>query len=392
MRVAFLFVGFVVALGLAEVALRIFGHEGPVYTIRDPVIGRRYTRSWEGDCYIEESDRVVHLRFNREGMRDRDWPEERTPDTVRIAVLGDSMVAALGVPEEKTFVRLLQARLQSDENETAARLARTRRTYEVMNWGVQGSSPALQSVLYEQRVRRYLPDLVLRVFFTGNDFSDDWQPIGGRRQGWEAVREDGSLAHEPFGGSPCSFNEWLARNCRLYVWQKRLLARLRDDGEGPLRAGLRIFDRSGDPELAKAWEFQRQLDRRMRLLVAQTRYRPPVEYESIVLPAAEEVYDDLWNDAAEKARALGWDLQRTLDEELVTSSSRVRSSGTENPWPAEPLGWDGLWDVFRKHAAGRPSTVPEAGLYLGRTGHLNELGHELVAAALAPRLFGRTAQ
>src|SRR5262245_34453654 len=71
-RAAFVAFGLVVALGLGEIALRIFGHEGPVYTIRDPVIGRRYTRSWEGDCYVEESERVVHLRFNREGMRDRD--------------------------------------------------------------------------------------------------------------------------------------------------------------------------------------------------------------------------------------------------------------------------------------------------------------------------------
>src|SRR5687768_10503995 len=135
-RVFVLLVGLIVALGLAEIALRIFGHEGPVYTIRDPVIGRRYTRSWEGDCYIEEADRVVHLRFNREGMRDRDWSEERAPHTVRIAILGDSMVAALGVPEEKTFAKLLEARLQADENAKASREPRTARTYEVMNWGV----------------------------------------------------------------------------------------------------------------------------------------------------------------------------------------------------------------------------------------------------------------
>lgn len=357
-RLAFVAFGLVVALGGVEVALRIFGHEGPVYTIRDPVVGRRYTRSWEGDCWIEESERVVPLRFNREGMRDRDWPEARTAGRLRLAVLGDSMVAALGVEEQATFTRRLEALLPGPPDGGA----------EVMNWGVQGSSPALESVLYEVRVERYRPDLVWCVYFTGNDFSDDWQPIGGRRQGWGRVRADDTLEHEPFGGSAFSFTEWLARNSRLYVWQKRVLSRLHDpEPEGP-RPGLRIFDTSADPELGRAWEFEEQLLGRFARRVAAA----GGAFAVVLLPCADEVYDDLWETAVASGAERGWRLDRGHAGERLRALCRRAGVSLLD-----------LTTAMREAARGRPSTEVEAQLYLRGTGHLNERGHEVVARAMA---------
>jgi hypothetical protein len=379
-RMALVLFGLCIALLLGEVLVRIFGHEGPVYTFRDPVIGRRYTRSWEGDVWNEEAGRVVHVRFNREGMRDRDWPEAPAAGASRIAILGDSMVAALGVDEEKTFPKLVQARLQTLEDAKAKEAGREPRRIEVMNWGVQGSSPALQSVLYEQRVRRYRPNLVVTVFFTGNDFSDDWQPIGGRRQGWGEVRPDGSLEHEPFGGSECSVSEWLARNSRLYVWQKRVLSRIDDDGHAGLRPGLRIFDLSSDPELGRAWRFQEAIEKRIRSLVVAD----GSQYRAVLLPCSEEIHDDLWATVAAKAATFGWRFDRFWD---LNTLAPIKGRGRlGDPEPLRPM-YGGVAEALLQAVDRRPSTDSEAQVYLNGTGHLNERGHQVVSDALAPHLF-----
>lgn len=389
MRGGLVLFGLFIALLLGEVLVRIFGHEGPVYTFRDPVIGRRYTRSWEGDVWNEEAGRVVHVRFNREGMRDKDWPEERAENTVRIAILGDSMVAAMGVDEEKTFPKLLEAHLQALEEAQAKESGRAARRIEVMNWGVQGSSPALESVLYELRVRRYRPQLVVTVYFTGNDFSDDWQPIGGRRQGWGEVGRDGTLAHVPFGGSEFSFNEWLARNSRFYAWQKRALAGLNGGEPDEPRSGLRIFDASGDPELGKAWEFAYEIQQRLFNLTRDDGVR--YGHLPILLPCADEVHDDLWQAAAAKAAARGWKLDRDgAEHRLVSDPVEWTLGNSRNTTCGPVICLRSLRPAMLQAVGGRPSTDPEAQLFLRGTGHLNERGHGVVAEALALWVYGAT--
>lgn len=339
--------GLGVALLLAEAAVRIFGHEGPIYTFRDPEVGRRYTRSWEGDVFVEESGQVVHLAFNAEGVRDRDWPEARaTPQ--RIAVLGDSMVA--GVAAASPFPS------------RALRGAAT--PAEVMNWGVAGSSPSLQLRLYERRVRRYHPTLVVVAWFEGNDLSDDWQPLGGRRQAWMEVRPDGALVHLPLAEASSPASEWLARHSRFYVWQNRLLARLRRDGDdGGLRAGLRAFSAGGDAEVERAWGFQERVLARLDAAVRADGSR----FAVLHLPTPEAVYDDAWQTVVERARAAGG----TLDREAPRQRLEALCARLGVPFASAAA-------ALRQRAR----EAPGARLFFDRRGHLDEEGHEVVAGVL----------
>jgi hypothetical protein len=122
-------------------------------------------------------------------------------------------------------------------------------------------------------------------------------------------------------------------------------------------------------------------------LVERTREETHAEYRSVILPAADEVYDDLWEGVSAKARDVGWDLRRDFTEVQAAGSRRIGHPGRPVRWQSRTiLGWDGVWEVFREYVAGRPSTDAQATLYLRRTGHLNEQGHELVARALAGHL------
>ena len=96
-RLAALLGSLVVALLLAEVGIRLFTHTHAPILLRDPAVSVRHVRSFDGQHFSEEAGRLVPVRFNREGFRGADLPYEKPSGVRRVAVLGDSMVAALEV-------------------------------------------------------------------------------------------------------------------------------------------------------------------------------------------------------------------------------------------------------------------------------------------------------
>jgi hypothetical protein len=358
-RLGLLLFGLVLALLLGEVLIRMFANEGPIQTFRDREIGRRFTRSWEGDVYVEEAGRVVHQRFNAEGMRDRDWPLEPLGGEVRAAVLGDSMVAALATDESRRFTSTLRFRSTPVGGPPAD---------GAMNWGVSGSSPALAVRLFETRVKRYAPDLVVLVWFVGNDLSDDWPALGGRRLRAAELRGDGTIAWPPFAEETSPLSEWLARSSRLYVWQKRLMARVRHEDDRDPRPGVRALEVGSDPVLADAWRMADAVLARFNTSVRAAGARPGL----LVLPCAEQVYDDLWNDTERAAQLRGTAVDRWAPQQRLKEVA---------------LRLDVAFRAVRPSASLLLSR-PDHHLFLGGTGHLNERGHDLVRGELDALLLG----
>jgi hypothetical protein len=99
---------------------------------------------------------------NRWGMRDQDYPREKSPGTLRIALLGPSHVMGNGVADDATFESLLEQRLNRD-----LRSPRYRRV-EVLNFGVDGYSLPQQVALLEDRVFQFHPDVVIATHYQSN--------------------------------------------------------------------------------------------------------------------------------------------------------------------------------------------------------------------------------
>jgi len=101
------------------------------------------------------------VRINSHGFRDLQRSVDKPADTVRIALLGDSMVEALQVPLERTAGQLLEKAL----NSSPAAVSPARR-FEVLNFGTSNYSVGQYLLLWEQVVSAYRPDYVF-VFVAG---------------------------------------------------------------------------------------------------------------------------------------------------------------------------------------------------------------------------------
>lgn len=103
------------------------------------------------------------VRVNSEGLHDREHSKVKSPNTLRVAVLGDSFTEAIHVPLEQTFWSKLERKLGN------CAAVKGRKNVEVINFGVQGYSTAQQLVMLRKKVWDYNPDIVVLAFFTGND-------------------------------------------------------------------------------------------------------------------------------------------------------------------------------------------------------------------------------
>lgn len=116
---------------------------------------------WKGapnvsDVFRREEFEYV-VKHNKYGMRQGDVNLHKGKK-FRIAVLGDSFVWGIGVPDELRFTEILQAKLSDN--------------VEILNFGVSGYSP-IQYKLMIDNVLEFEPDVILLVFCFSNDFVDN---------------------------------------------------------------------------------------------------------------------------------------------------------------------------------------------------------------------------
>lgn len=152
-------IGFVIV----EIVLRLVGYTYPVFYEPDEARGyalRPNMRGWyrrEGAAYVE---------INSDGLRDREHTKEKPPDTIRLAVVGDSYAEALQVPLEDAFWHVLEERLQACDTFAGRRI-------EVINFGVSGYGTAQELITLRERVWSYAPDIVMLAITTNNDITDN---------------------------------------------------------------------------------------------------------------------------------------------------------------------------------------------------------------------------
>lgn len=366
----------VILLGLAalgEVLVRVLTDTHPPLLVVDARVGRRYDAGFRGVIHDPESGRSHEVSFNRDGFRFPDVPYEAPPGTHRVAVVGDSMIAALQVPRQETAVALAEAELN-----------RGTERWEVLNFGVSGSGTVQQHVVVDECVRPYAPELVLCVFFVGNDFGDNSPELTQRTRMYFDLSEEGELLRRPFPSLKTRWTEALNRYSRLYVWQKELTANLARGrrwgkelttleerhawhGEG-VRPSELVFLQEPEGAALRAWELTRAALAAMARDVASW----GGELRLALLPSSqlvhEEEFDYLLSVAGPNSGRLSQDQPRRA------------LSGIAEELGLRFVDWT---PSFRAAAPSRSELCREEWLFLNGNGHLNEAGNELVGHLIA---------
>ncbi len=180
----------VVALLLAEVALRVVGFGSDQLFRSDPVLGLRFipskTGQQQGDCY------KAQVSINAQGWRSPEASLAKPKGVYRVLVLGDSFMAGLQVNDNETFASVLQDQL--NRSSLPCRV-------EVLNFGVPSWGTDQQYLSLREYGLRYQPDLVLVAFYAQNAVPDNSASLHAQVSNYSKPffdLQDGQLVELPF--------------------------------------------------------------------------------------------------------------------------------------------------------------------------------------------------
>ncbi len=203
-KLALVLFGFLFGAMVAEIALRIVGYSYPEFYVLDQVRGYALRPGAEG-WYRKEGE--AYIRVNSDGLRDREHPIAKPPNTIRIAVLGDSYPEALSVPEHEAFWSVMEKRLQECG-------ALGGKSVEVINFGVSGYGTAQELLTLRQEVWKYSPDVVMLAVTTNNDIADNSRALKKTDEIPYFVYQQNSLVLDE------SFKE-----SRAFAWRQKMISR-----------------------------------------------------------------------------------------------------------------------------------------------------------------------
>ena len=264
--------GVLVGACAAEIGLRIVGFSYPQFYEIDSSLGYSLRPNIEG-WYRKEG--VSYVRINSDGLRDREHSKSKPPDTIRVAVVGDSYSEAMHVDMDQTFWKVAEQNLQNCPDLGGKKI-------EVINFGVSGYGTAQEFLMLHQRVWQYSPDVVLLAVTTNNDVTDNSRALRKTNDIPYFVYTDGRLTLDD------SFKETKTYQVRQSV-PNRLVSWIQDHSR--LIQLINSANRS-----FKYWMAARKA-RRMAAKPAETKGPNQGDEPGIENAVYQQRDDPVWNDA-----------------------------------------------------------------------------------------------
>ena len=335
---------------------------------RDEIIGARYKRSLDILRYNAESNQMVPLQTNAEGFNDDEWALDKPAGVRRVAILGDSFIAATQFPRNEILTSRLQRQLNNSNGHRC----------EVMNFAIAGASTGQQLVLYRELASKYDPDLVILGFHTETDVWDNSDELSHIPILRCRIGDNGQLEEVRIPASQQNRSTFLNRHSHFYNWQKnvtnRFIKQVRRSIQPvqPLKTEHHVFNINPDPRYLRAWELTGKILEQIQVETSRDGARLLV----VSIPGSKQVYHDQFKQLMERGGE-----EVTLEAEFPDKRLAAICQRSGIPYLS-------LFPAFRASAPGRDSQILSQRLFLKGTGHLNKKGHELAATAISSWIAG----
>jgi hypothetical protein len=363
--------GFGLALGLADIGVRLANRWFPYFYCYDAYRGWGLNPGAHG-WYRREG--VAYVRINNEGFRGPDYPQRKPQGVIRVAVLGDSYVEAIQVPEDKTFTAII-AREFSDCPVLGGKRV------EAMNFGVDGYGTAQELVTLQRKVWQYSPDIVVLAIFLGNDVrnnsvvleGDQCRPFYSNRDG--RLRLTGPLVDSPAYRTWCEarFDYRDLRFVGLFknTWETVKHGAGAPTAERPVERAINynIYKPPADHAWEDAWQLTEALIRAIRDDV--------VRHDAVFLALTEDTSIQVWPEPQTRKR-----FEEKLGvSDLFYPDRRIAELGRRNQFEVLNLA-----PVLQSYAETHHVFLHGFKNTPMGFGHWNEAGHERAGHAIATKL------
>ncbi len=143
-----------------EIFMYLYGAIFSNYGIRDDNYGYRYFKNIQ--IVFNYKNELINFSTNNYGYRDKNWNFESNEKNKRIAVIGDSIVSALGTHRDRRFTEILEKKLSKGEN-----------NYQILNMGINGQSVINHINSTDSIIKEINPDYIFVVLSTTDDFDGE---------------------------------------------------------------------------------------------------------------------------------------------------------------------------------------------------------------------------
>jgi hypothetical protein len=297
------------------------------------------------------------LQVNSEGLRDREHAKTKNPNTLRVAVLGDSFSEAV----------------------------KGRKKVEVINFGVQGYGTAQELIMLRKKVWEYSPDIVVLAFFIGNDVInnspkleyDHYRPFFVYDASGKLVPDMSFRNLRPIDRNPYAVSfvdklpAWLVNNSRILQVVKKveLDGKKQQLSNDFTNLSAQNFKEPTDPTWQNAWKVTEGLILTMRDEVVQK------NAEFLVVTIGDPI--QVHRDAATRQKFI----QENKIQDLFYPNRRLDNLGRTQGFRVLSLAeqFQGYTDKYQVCAHGFEN-------YVNCGGHWNELGHRLASITISRNL------
>lgn len=256
------------SLGICEIYLRLFTvQETKRLAIYDKDLGWRGKPHGEGQYIVKKANVRADYRYNNIGFRD-DEVYAKGDDLHRILLLGDSFVESIELDFESIFHKVLEKEIQEAFG----------KSYEVVILGCQGYSTAQELLAFRKYKNTIQPDIVLLVFFTGNDYEDNL-----RRQ-FVYLDEDAHLKFNKNEDSAIrikylTFKRWLYEHCHLVFYLKNAMVS---------KMNIKIVDSAKATASNESKEYMYDITRKL-ISRMNDEVSHEAEFGVVIIPTKEEI-------------------------------------------------------------------------------------------------------